>query len=566
VSYRLGFKANHSQTFLGQALDEVCIPLDLKSLQALQQAGARAHVPPPFYDNEIYNRISFDVYHTLLDALSECGVVLEDAGTSKYLNLVGVFFQELLRILCAYAFKRYELDYLADKYGVSLDELKGGTPSSYPYVDYDFVANPACDIPPMPFESGKRLFDARQLARQLLDLRGKLNLSGKRRLQLAGTSNVQSDIREVAGCLNGQGNTVWDVRVMRPGQARIHIPHFDEQFRILEANLCKLFEKLGMTLPDSLISIIEQRIKPLVRWCDDKQGPPDVLLTGSLVHPEARVTAAHMKSLGVPVLSVFHGEACGAHDEPVFGYGENTYADAVVGYGDTGCALAANGEYSSSLFGDPVRYIPSTSGKVNDLHREEAVKRLADIESPRFMYVPTSFIESGRYGPYRDMHDVAYLDWQKELLDYAGEQWPDRVFWKPHIKERSEFAPPRIDGVQLILDTSFEEVIHDADVFIFDYVSTAFTLAAATNKPIIYLDIGLRNIAQPVMKDIIDRCIYVKADPQKSREALDSALKQADKQCVNRYSTNLSISSDKRPRNVIIAETLSGLVKQDSRA
>ena len=133
----------------------------------------------------------------------------------------------------------------------------------------------------------------------------------------------------------------------------------------------------------------------------------------------------------------------------------------VVGYGDVGCALAADGMYLKSLFSDAVTYVPSTSAKSEQLYDQVSPKRLSDVKSPRFMYAPTSFIESGRYGPYRDMHDVAYMQWQTGLMSYAGELYPGKVTWKPHVKEKTGIAPPQISGVNVLTGMSFEEVIDE---------------------------------------------------------------------------------------------------------
>ena len=65
-----------------------------------------------------------------------------------------------------------------------------------------------------------------------------------------------------------------------------------------------------------------------------------------------------------------------------------------------------------------------------------------------------------------------------------------------------------IDVAAPIITENFEYCLDRADTFIFDYVSTAFTLAAGTDKPIIYLDYGLQNFTEQGIKSIKSRCIY----------------------------------------------------------
>jgi hypothetical protein len=99
-------------------------------------------------------------------------------------------------------------------------------------------------------------------------------------------------------------------------------------------------------------------------------------------------------------------------------------------------------------------------------------------------------------------------------------------------------------------------MINEPDVFVFDYVSTGFTQAAATSKPIIYLDIGLRNLTPPAKKAVVERTLYVSADSSNPADALRLAFEQSSKKCVNRYSDNFSLVRDAGPRDAVIADSV----------
>ena len=196
---------------------------------------------------------------------------------------------------------------------------------------------------------------------------------------------------------------------------------------------------------------------------------------------------------------------------------------------------------------------------------------LKEIESPRIMYVPTSLTGSGRYGPYRDMHDCAYLQWQLHLLRALREVLPaSAVTWKRHAKEHVSLSLPAIEGVKTS-DQPFDQVIGDADVFVFDYVSSAFSQAAATDKPIILVEIGFRNIAPTAMNAIDARCIRVNADPARPVEALRAAIDRSAKLCVNTYTEAFSIAPGSSSRTESAASAIRsavdqlGLVGKDSR-
>jgi hypothetical protein len=153
------------------------------------------------------------------------------------------------------------------------------------------------------------------------------------------------------------------------------------------------------------------------------------------------------------------------------------------------------------------------------------------------------------------MHDVAYLEWQRGLMTCIGQAAPGRAIWKLHAKDRTR-VEASIPGVAAISERFFEDVMGAADVFVFDYLSTAFSLAAATSKPIIYLDIGLRNLAAQAMEAVQDRCIYVRADPRQPQGAFRKALELADKACLNHFTTSFCLPADPRPRHEVIAEAI----------
>jgi hypothetical protein len=73
------------------------------------------------------------------------------------------------------------------------------------------------------------------------------------------------------------------------------------------------------------------------------------------------------------------------------------------------------------------------------------------------------------------------------------------------------------------LDTCIPEY----DVLVFDYFATGAMLALMSDKPVIYFDIGLRNLRDDFIADLKRRCEYVKIDVSDlKRFDLDEALSQ----------------------------------------
>ena len=50
------------------------------------------------------------------------------------------------------------------------------------------------------------------------------------------------------------------------------------------------------------------------------------------------------------------------------------------------------------------------------------------------------------------------------------------------------------------------------DVLVFDYFATGAMLALVSDKPVIYFDIGLRNLRQDFLDALKQRCEYIKID------------------------------------------------------
>ena len=128
------------------------------------------------------------------------------------------------------------------------------------------------------------------------------------------------------------------------------------------------------------------------------------------------------------------------------------------------------------------------------------------------------------------------------------------VGWKRHPDDRVEMGAA-ISGVTTYRKERFEEVMGDFDVLVFDYFSSAFSIGAATNKPIVYLDLGLRNFTPAGLDAIKKRCVYVQASPLDVEASVQQALASSRKVCVNDYSPTFSLA-DSRPREAVVAEVV----------
>jgi len=254
--------------------------------------------------------------------------------------------------------------------------------------------------------------------------------------------------------------------------------------------------------------LIEKHIETYIKkQCVSPELNIDVFVTWGLWKVSSRIVAVICRSEEIPIISIVHGEGDGLLDEPVFSYGERELADAVLGFGPFFREKIESYRFLIFSKGTIPHYICSNSSKIKKIYKTPYIIPVNSIEQKRIMYVPTSY--SGvklRYGPFRDMPDMMYLKWQEELL----KSFPDLI-WKGHPKEkgRRDLLPSNVKHISRKI---FEDCFSDADVFFFDYISSAFYIACATDKPIVYFDIGLRNIAEPAWQLIKKRCAVIEVD------------------------------------------------------
>ena len=218
-----------------------------------------------------------------------------------------------------------------------------------------------------------------------------------------------------------------------------------------------------------------------------KPSKADILIAGSGCAIENRLMSSMARFHGMRVINIFHGGSYGVQDKPTFNQGEKLMATDLAVFGQV-----------KHFPGDTINFINGNYDNVAPLKPELVIKlpKMGD----RLMYVPTSLRgENKRYGPYEDMADYQYVKLWAMMREIFG---ADLVFkLHPKNNDTAEIAPPFITD-------NFLECLDKADTFIFDYVSTAFTIAASTDKPIVYLDTGLQNFTKEGLKAIKSRCIY----------------------------------------------------------
>ncbi len=437
-------------------------------------------------------------YEALLDAFRRC-----ESHAAPYLNVTAIFFHDLMRILTGYILLWNELQ---GPYAPPADMLPPAL-TSFPYTSYrdllDGIALDRKDFRVAMDRHGIR-WKLSEYKRTMLStgdmIRAGHLFRGAKRIWVKGPG--------VCPKLLSRGFTaagLWaDYRTL----TRIPIPDRDAQLNELQMCVLKLWDMLELPGdPRTPAELVRQHV--FARSSDGLPGPfrYDVVLSGTLLALEYRFMAALARYHQVPVVSVSHGDGIeSAHDEPVFGYGERTYPNVFIGYGEAGRHVPDNAQYRRPLYDAP-RYVCSDSNFIRAQHTGAPIKTLGNLEGKTFMYVPSQFYGQQRYGPFHVWADQAYFRWQEALF----EAFPNLIL-KRHPKERCHPAlASRNTG--RVLTGWLENCLDQADVFVFDIISGASCIAMATDKPVVYFHIGLRNFTEHGAAAIRERCVWVDVDP-----------------------------------------------------
>jgi|SaaInlStandDraft_4_1057021.scaffolds.fasta_scaffold12787_3 hypothetical protein len=524
------------------------IPLDLKNLKGVNSENLRKDYPSEFFNIDFYNNISFVIYKHLNLAFENANQLLINNNQNKFNNLVALFYHHINAILCSYFFSKLELEMIIDKNFKGLfDSEQKQWSISYSQIisnNYNFLT-----INKIGFkEKIKALIN-------FFDKPENKTINPKVFLHPGCSINLDQIIKILDDKQISVSN---DVKVF---DKKINIKLFYEQLSVLKNEIFQIFNIINVKgtkneIPmEKIFDIIDSRIREHVSSESITKYNFDFVALDSLGDLDSRKIAMQCRLQNIPVMSLAHGESS-IIDEPLFGPVELTYCNYYISYGEKSCDSLTNGKYTKSLFNDDVKIIPSNSNQVFSLFKNKTIKKISDINSARIMYVPTSFNGNARYGPFRDIHDIAYYSWQYELIkSIKSEFQPKEIFLKYHPKDRFNFYLD-IPELEVIKNGNFSDNIDKSDLFIFDFPGSAFSLALATSKPVIYFDIGFRNLSEKALDDIKDRCIYIKSNPIESDiDFIDIRTKLYNEK-VNNFTESFCLGDLNKSREETVSNTI----------
>ena len=443
----------------------------------------------------------------------------------KKINLLGIYFIDILKLLTQIQLKNKEISLGILPNGEALGSLR-----SWPYFGYEDLI---LKRKPLIENYGKNISINQHFFVKVFN-KFELNIktAWKKNLPIIGATKFV-----VANKQSSIFSPSLKLKLISLSDNWFEVPVLEEQLKIVGEVTKDIIAKAMININAELVSrIITDHIRANCREGDEI--PPrfgEFLLLQSGVELKNRMLASVACRQGIPVINTIHGEGYGIYDEPLFSLiGEQMYSSLLLGYGPEAVRKKSSFKYG---FKKNLIYLESDAEQVKKYFEPEYKGIYKSWDQISFFYYPTTLSGSShRYGPFRDTSDYFYMRWQKALLELFGSQ----LKVKTHPKEK---YPSSIElPAEQQATGGFEKLIPEIDVFIFDYIGTAFNIACATSKPVIYFDLGIRQISTHALDEIKKRTLYFDIkDKLPTKDDISQQLSFAPKQ--NFLTKKYSLSS-----------------------
>ena len=487
-------------------------------------------------DNFVTEKIYFELVLMLQDSCKKYPLSI---------NMIAIFFMDLLKLLTHAVLKEREL-----KEKIVMSQFLSSELKTFPYFSYKDI-NSGFDINDKIFgkDTSVGFLEGRVLNKKsiyitlsnyLKKIYGKSSID----ILICGPSAL-SNKKHIDTLTSKINLGVFDVK-----HPWFYLPELNDQLSSMRDSL-KEFLPLYVKSEFIIQSIIDASSNHISHSLSSKNQKPkinaDYILLGSGIELNNRMLGSIAKQKNIPVINIMHGEAFGVHDDPVFGiYGEQLFSNKILGYGRAVIDQTDSYKFINNHING---YIPSNADHISNLYKGPEVKVRHKINN--YYYFPTSLRGSKhRYGPYQDLPDKLYLQWQEIISSIFQNGYSTKL----HPKEKYSFL---YDDQQVNpIKKSFDQVKNEIDIFVFDYISSVFFQACATDKPIIYFDLGIRNIGVDALKKIKDRVIYFNLKTESLPSLSDIEEKLASEEKINRFTSNYCLTEGSKSRSESLIDAL----------
>ena len=230
----------------------------------------------------------------------------------------------------------------------------------------------------------------------------------------------------------------------------------------------------------------------------------DIVLSGSPGKLSNRALAFRGTALGYTVIGCLHGSESGAADHLSWTFDDYTNCDVLLGYGES--AESTIDKCRKDFFGiwyKKINYIPSTCEVVQNLLLQDSEKENVShvlFKNARVLYVSArtrgmSIINGVDY-----LSPIKYVEAVTKIL-----QKHQNIDFKQHPK--GNVIDLGIDDSRYV-QGSLQDVVTGYDCVMMDFAgSTAFSTMAASDVPILFVDMGfsLEGLCDDGKSAVIDR-------------------------------------------------------------
>lgn len=299
----------------------------------------------------------------------------------------------------------------------------------------------------------------------------------------------------------------------------LYLKFLDEQIKILSTYLKKFAKKNNIKNKKFSENFITY-IKPFFCYEKNRIDNNEFLFVGSNAILENRIMSANFISNKRKVISFNHANYNTlVIDEPHQEYTEHAFCDYYIDYG----SIKKKKNELKSDYLKPKKIICFSNPRFKKKIIEEK------ILNNNIIYVPDSFHGDKRQGPYREMDDKKYYNFQKRLNSSN-----DNIFIKRHPKGKklSEIATKKDIKIypEKNISENLSKIFNKYTLFIVDRISQAFFEIARGGSNILYLNIGRRKIRKDVINEINKRAYVANIDPYTiSSLKIYSLIKKAKK-------------------------------------
>jgi len=318
---------------------------------------------------------------------------------------------------------------------------------------------------------------------------------------------------------------------------KVFIDKFDLQLKILMNLVKNLCEDVNVSFNNTLSKDINDALSIVSSDPYPKKifKTKDVVLIGTPGKLFNRIISLNAHFFKIKVIGVLHGDESGSENLAAWRYDDRSNCSHLLGYGPLGNYLKNAEENFKSLSGRDYSYIESDSEVCRAIYNKHSeiskLSNYSDLHNQNGLYISMQIRNVSAINTWPLFDPSDYIAWQKHMLKSF-----QNVNVKTHPKQKyyvdfNNNIEKRKNLAEIVADNDYDYYIIDGAA------STAFSLIAASNKPIIYFNIGIPSYTDIAIKTIRDRVLWIDVDMESNYDGFEQFKNSKIK---NNFSNNFT--------------------------